>query len=81
MALSNSRVGDFADDFVEGALGDALQAAAEKNFARADGLGRGGRAVDQIGHGAGQGLVGGAGFGPGLVLRGQALDLLPAQER
>ena len=42
----------------------------------AHGLGGGGGAVDQIGHGFGQRLVGGAGFGPGGVLRGQRGDFL-----
>src|ERR1019366_2733422 len=58
---------NFAGDFVERFFGNAFQAAAKKNFARAHGLGGGGGAVDEIGHGLGQGLVGGAGFGPGGV--------------
>ena len=51
-----------------------------KNLAGAHGLGGGALAVNQIGHGPGQRLVGGARFGLGLMLRGQRGDFLFAQK-
>ena len=67
---------NFPDNFIEGAFGNAVQTAAEQNLAGAHGLGCGALAVNQIGHGPGQRLVGGARLRPGLMLRGQRGDFV-----
>ena len=68
----------FADDFVEGGFGDALQVAAEEDFAGAHGFRGRVRAVDQIGRGLGQRLVRDAGAGIFRVLLFQRGDFLLA---
>ena len=71
----------FADDFVEGGFGNAVQVAAEKNFAGAHGFRAWRRAVNQIGRGFGQCLVRDARAGIFGVLLLQRLDFFARQER
>ena len=78
--LAMCRARHFADDFAEGLLGDAFQAAAKKNLAGPLRLGGGGGAMHQAGHRPGQRLVRGAAFGFAGVLGGQRGDFFPAEK-
>jgi len=71
----------FADDFVEGAFGNAFQFAAEKDFAGADGFRRSVRAVNQIGHRFGQSPVRFARAGIFRVFLFQRLNFFLRQKR
>src|SRR5262245_29747917 len=70
----------FADDIIERGFGDAFQSTAEKNFARADGILRGGFTMHELRHFHGQRVMRLARFRFGLMLLLQFVDLLLRQE-